>query len=275
MWNGWQAVRIISGDIKDLYINEVWKVAKGDERAAIKVVKTKRYFKTEVTHLKRLKHPNIIEMLDCSDWGEHIVSKKLKHEKLKEWGYIVLEYKKLSLHQYIQEHLVQQMQPELLISYAYQLLQAVQCCHAHNIVHMDVKPANILIDLEGGLVLADFDHSVKVGKRTTDAYQVTRWYRPPELLKIDLFEPIEFVFETSIDLWSTGCVIAEMQLGDAIFRGKSSEQVLKLISEKVPKLPLKGVVKQLAKSLLRIEPTERESASNLIKWACFDGCRHY
>jgi cyclin-dependent kinase-like len=77
--------------------------------------------------------------------------------------------------------------------------------HSLNIIHRDVKPENVLISKQGSVKICDlgFARSMPSNRIMTD-YVATRWYRPPELLigKDD--------YDKSIDIWSVGCVMAEM-----------------------------------------------------------------
>ncbi len=94
--------------------------------------------------------------------------------------------------------------PSQVRQYTYQLIKGIAYMHSLNIIHRDVKPENVLISKQGSVKICDlgFARTIPSNRVMTD-YVATRWYRPPELLigKND--------YDTSIDIWSIGCVMAE------------------------------------------------------------------
>ena len=109
------------------------------------------------------------------------------------------------------------------------MLNALSYIHANNILHRDLKTSNILITRDGILKLADFGLSREIKTGSTDLQRytnrvVTLWYRSPELLLG------EQNYGSEIDMWSAGCVMAEMWLREGYMPGNSEQEQLNLIS---------------------------------------------
>lgn len=105
----------------------------------------------------------------------------------------------------------------LLQKFTYQLIRGIYFCHTHRILHRDLKPQNLLIDKEGNLKLADFGLARAFGipLRTYTHEVVTLWYRAPEVLLGSRH------YSTAIDMWSVGCIFAEMAMRSPLFPGDS------------------------------------------------------
>ena len=107
-----------------------------------------------------------------------------------------------------------------------QLLCAIDACHAHRVVHRDIKPQNILFNKASGtLKLADFGlaRTFAVPLRTYTHEVVTLWYRCPEILLGAT------AYSTAVDMWSAGCIFAEMAVGEPFFQGGCEiDQIIKV-----------------------------------------------
>ncbi|KAG0002170.1 cyclin-dependent serine/threonine protein kinase [Modicella reniformis] len=107
----------------------------------------------------------------------------------------------------------------------YQLLKGVAYCHEHRVLHRDLKPQNLLINKKGDLKLGDFGLARAFGipVRSYSHEVVTLWYRAPDVLMGSK------QYSTSIDIWSSGCIFAEMASGRPLFTGSSvRDQLLKI-----------------------------------------------
>ena len=99
-----------------------------------------------------------------------------------------------------------------------QLLEGLAHCHGRGVLHRDIKGSNLLIDNNGMLRIADFglatlfnpDQNQQLTSRV-----VTLWYRPPELL-LGATE-----YDAAVDLWSSGCILAELFAGKPIMPGRT------------------------------------------------------
>lgn len=121
-----------------------------------------------------------------------------------------------------------------------QLLRAVEFLHRNWTMHRDLKTSNILFNNRGVLKICDFGMTRKFGKpyRLYTSVVCTLWYRSPELLlNTELYGP-------EIDVWSAGCIIAELFLHKPLFEGSSdANQLMKIFeivgsptSESLPEL---------------------------------------
>ena len=108
-----------------------------------------------------------------------------------------------------------------------QLLEAVACMHKHNIMHRDLKTSNLLYSNDGLLKVCDFglartfDPCNKVKQYTS--WVVTLWYRAPELLLG------KDTYNQAVDIWSVGCIFAELILREPIFSCKTEQEALEKI----------------------------------------------
>jgi len=99
-----------------------------------------------------------------------------------------------------------------------QLLSGLEHCHSRRVVHRDIKGANLLVNNEGVLKIADFglaNFFDPSKNHPLTSRVVTLWYRPPELLLGSTH------YDAAVDLWSVGCVFAEMYRGKPILQGRT------------------------------------------------------
>lgn len=95
------------------------------------------------------------------------------------------------------------------------LLEGIAYLHDRKIVHRDLKTSNLLYSNEGILKICDFGLARKATQSLMTQEVITMWYRPPELLLG------EYHYSVELDVWSVGCIMAELVLRDALFKGKT------------------------------------------------------
>lgn len=165
----------------------------------------------EISALKELSHPNIVKLLDVVHTYEEDVTNLT----------LVFEYLEQDLKQYL-DTCESGLDLRTTKAFLFQLLTGLAYCHKHRVLHRDLKPQNLLINRDGELKLADFGLSRAFGipVRSYTHEVVTLWYRAPDLLMGARR------YSTSVDIWSVGCIFAEMVNGTPLFTGTSQESQL-------------------------------------------------
>lgn len=191
-----------------------------DETVAVKkVLQDKRFKNRELQIMRVLDHPNVVRLKHCfySTTAKEEVYLNLVLEYVPETVYRVAKhYNKLN-----------QRLPLVYIKlYMYQLCRALAYIHAAGVCHRDIKPQNLLVNTQAHtLKLCDFGSAkVLVRGEPNISYICSRYYRAPELI----FGATDYT--TAIDVWSTGCVMAELLLGQPLFPGESGvDQLVEII----------------------------------------------
>ncbi|EGG09073.1 uncharacterized protein MELLADRAFT_71281 [Melampsora larici-populina 98AG31] len=163
----------------------------------------------EISLMKELKHPNIVRLYDVI----HTETKLM----------LVFEFMDLDLKKYMDAHGDRgALESHVVRSFMYQLLKGTAFCHENRVLHRDLKPQNLLINKRGELKLADFGLARAFGipVNTFSNEVVTLWYRAPDVLLGSR------TYSTSIDVWSAGCIMAEMISGVPLFRGRDNNDQL-------------------------------------------------
>lgn len=156
--------------------------------------------------MKELKHENIVALHDVI----HTENKLM----------LVFEFMDGDLKRYMDTNGERgALKPTTIKSFMYQLLKGIDFCHQNRVLHRDLKPQNLLINGKGILKLGDFGLARAFGipVNTFSNEVVTLWYRAPDVLLGSR------TYNTSIDIWSAGCIMAEMYTGRPLFPGTTNE----------------------------------------------------
>lgn len=245
------------------------------ETVAIKEIKNYEregmmsYVITEIALLKKCNHPNIISLNDV------IYSDKI---------YLIFEYYPLTLWTVL-KNTKMKLPSNRIKNMMYKIISALEYCHSMGIIHCDIKPHNILIRGDD-VKLCDFGSS-KLSTKKKLPQMVTLWYRSPEIL----FGSTNY--GTEIDIWSCGCILAQMYSNEVLFRGNDIQSQLDKIFEKLDipnknselrKLPnfkyfgFHKIIKPLKINdecdkllllMLEIEPNKRITANEILKHEYF------
>ncbi|CAM9348073.1 unnamed protein product [Choristocarpus tenellus] len=258
-----------------------------DENVAIKKITPMAAHRIDAKHVLRevrvMRHLGVHENI--------ITLKDLFCREVDDELYIVMELLESDLHRVI--HSSQVLTDQHHCVFMLQLLRGVQFLHENNIIHRDLKPGNLLVTRHCELRISDFGLARAVpGKNDASCQEedsgeamtehvVTRWYRPPELM----LSPNGF-YDFSVDIWSVGCIFAELIGRRPLFPGGDFVHQLALIFDVVG-APLPDEVSHIRGSQARkflaklnskpgrdmaeVLPTAtREAVSLLQKMLCFD-----
>ncbi|XP_019195446.1 PREDICTED: probable serine/threonine-protein kinase At1g54610 isoform X2 [Ipomoea nil] len=238
-----------------------------------------RFMAREITVLRRLDHPNIMKL-------EGIITSRSSCSI-----YLVFEYMEHDLSGLLSCSEIKFSDSQIKC-FMKQLLSGLEHCHVKGIMHRDIKVSNILVNNEGILKIGDFGLANFVSARSKQPMTsrvVTLWYRPPELLLGAT------KYGETVDLWSAGCVFAELFFGRPILKGRTEVEQLHKIFKlcgspsddywEQSKLPLAAIFKpqyayestlrerckelpksavHLIETLLSIEPYKRGTASSSL-----------
>lgn len=183
---------------------------------ALREIKLLTYFK---------KHENIISIFD--------VQKPLNFENFNEI-YLIQEYMPSDLHKTIA---TQNLTDDHIQYFIYQILRGLKLIHSANVIHRDLKPSNILVNENCDLKICDFGLArldilkegydkrlaINSGISMLTEYVATRWYRAPEIMLTSS------QYSTAIDMWSVGCILAELFTCTPLFPGNDYRHQLILI----------------------------------------------
>ncbi|KAL0925102.1 hypothetical protein M5K25_003411 [Dendrobium thyrsiflorum] len=169
-----------------------------------------RFMAREIHILRRLEHPNIVKL-------EGLVASRLSSSL-----YLVFEYMEHDLAGLVSHPNIKFTESQVKC-YMQQLLCGLDHCHTQNVLHRDIKGSNLLIDNNGILKIADFGLASFFDPeqhQTLTSRVVTLWYRPPELLLGATN------YGVAVDLWSAGCILAELYVGKPIMPGRTEVEQL-------------------------------------------------
>lgn len=179
-----------------------------------RVMQDPRFKNRELQIMTMLKHPNVIRLINYFyNNGES------RPEDV--YLNLVMEYVPDTLHRCCRNYIRQRQHvPMIYVKvFMYQLLRSIGYLHlpSLNVCHRDIKPHNVLVNSETGVLkLCDFGSAKQLTNEPNVAYICSRYYRAPELI----FGNVHYT--PAVDIWSVGCIFAEMMIGDPIFRGENS-----------------------------------------------------
>jgi len=182
--------------------------------------------------LRTLRELKLLKFLSEAGVSENIISvldiiKPPSLDAFKE-VYLIQELMETDMHRVIR---TQDLSDDHAQYFVYQTLRALKAIHSADVIHRDLKPSNLLLNANCDLKVADFGlaRSVKTAEPSgtetgfMTEYVATRWYRAPEIMLT--FKQ----YTKAIDIWSVGCILAEMLSGKPLFPGRDYHHQLTLI----------------------------------------------
>ncbi|TDL15308.1 mitogen-activated protein kinase [Rickenella mellea] len=182
--------------------------------------------------LRTLRELKLLKFLSESGVSENIIAildiiMPPSLEQFKEL-YMIFEFMETDMHRVIR---TQDLSDDHAQYFIYQTLRALKALHSADVIHRDLKPSNLLLNANCDLRVCDFGlaRSVKTAEPSGTAtgfmteYVATRWYRAPEIMLT--FKQ----YTKAIDVWSVGCILAEMLSGKPLFPGRDYHHQLMLI----------------------------------------------
>jgi mitogen-activated protein kinase 15 len=165
--------------------------------------------------------------------------------------YLVFDLMETDLHVVIRAKILKPVHKQFIM---YQLFKALKYIHSADLLHRDLKPSNMLINSDCTMKLADFGlaRSIAVrddGPAIVSDYIATRWYRAPEILLSSQS------YSKAVDIWSAGCIMAELLLEQVLFDGKSSLNQMELIIELLGRPTERDIKAMKISQLDKILPT--------------------
>ena len=204
----------------------------------------------ELKLLKHFNHENIIGILD--------IQIPYDFESFNE-VYLIQELMETDLHRVIRS---QKLSDNHCQYFIYQTLRALKALHSANVLHRDLKPSNLLLNSNCDLKICDFGLARSVASHEDNfgfmtEYVATRWYRAPEIMLT--FQE----YTTAIDVWSVGCILAEMLSGRPLFPGTDYHNQLSLIIDVLgtPKMDdFSSIKSRRAREYIKMIPFKRKRA---------------
>lgn len=210
-------------------------------------------------------HENIIRLLNVI-WAEN------------DWDiYLVFDYMETDLHAVIRANILEDIHKQYII---YQTLKCLKYMHSADVLHWDLKPSNLLLNAECHIKVADFGLARSIASTEDDTppmltdYVATWWYWAPEILLGST------KYTKGVDMWSLGCILAELLLGKPFFPGTStlnqldrimevtgrpSQDDIEAIQSSLASTMLESLPATKPKPLRDIFPTASDDALDLLK----------
>ncbi|XP_034817842.3 mitogen-activated protein kinase 13 isoform X1 [Pan paniscus] len=215
----------------------------------------------ELLLLKHMQHENVIGLLDVFTPASSL---RNFHD-----FYLVMPFMQTDL----QKIMGMEFSEEKIQYLVYQMLKGLKYIHSAGVVHRDLKPGNLAVNEDCELKILDFGLARHADAEMT-GYVVTRWYRAPEVILSWMH------YNQTVDIWSVGCIMAEMLTGKTLFKGKDYldqlTQILKVtgvpgtefvqkLNDKAAKSYIQSLPQTPRKDFTQLFPRASPQAADLLE----------
>ncbi|XP_058589691.1 mitogen-activated protein kinase 13 isoform X3 [Neofelis nebulosa] len=215
----------------------------------------------ELRLLKHMQHENVIGLLDVFTPASSL---RGFHD-----FYLVMPFMQTDL----QKIMGMEFSEDKIQYLVYQMLKGLKYIHSAGVVHRDLKPGNLAVNEDCELKILDFGLARHADAEMT-GYVVTRWYRAPEVILSWMH------YNQTVDIWSVGCIMAEMLTGKTLFKGKDYldqlSQILKVtgvpgaefvqkLNDKAAKSYIQSLPQSPKKDFSQLFPRASPQATDLLE----------
>uniref|UniRef100_A0A0D9VZD4 mitogen-activated protein kinase kinase kinase n=1 Tax=Leersia perrieri TaxID=77586 RepID=A0A0D9VZD4_9ORYZ len=216
----------------------------------------------EIKFLSQFKHENIVQY-----YGSETIEDRF---------YIYLEYVHPgSINKYVNQH-CGAMTESVIRCFTRHILKGLAFLHSQKIMHRDIKGANLLVDVNGVVKLADFGMAKHLSTAAPNlSLKGTPYWMAPEVVQATLVKDVGY--DLAVDIWSLGCTIIEMFTGKPPWSGLEGPAAMFKVLHKDPSIPdnLSQEGKDFLGCCFKRNPAERPTASMLLEHPFIHNSNHY
>ncbi|KAI8356625.1 kinase-like domain-containing protein [Choanephora cucurbitarum] len=209
---------------------------KTGNRVAIKLIRNKKRF-----HAQGLTEINILKkLIEWDSEDQHHTIRMVDYFHFRNHLCIAFECLSMNLYEFIKSNHFRGFSLQLIQKMTIQILQSLSMLANHDVIHCDLKPENIMLKhpAKSAIKVIDFGSSCLESERVY-TYIQSRFYRSPEVI-------LGLSYHKSIDMWSVGCIAAELYTGMPLFPGENEQEQLSCIME-VMGLPDKYLIERCSR----------------------------
>lgn len=199
---------------------------KKNEFVALKIIRNKKRFHRQASiEVRILQHLRDRDLEDSANLVHFKESLTFRMHLVRFTQVIAFELLSYNLYELIKSNDFKGVSLGLIRRFAVQILNALRFLRQQRVIHCDLKPENILLKQaqKSGLKIVDFGSACFESERVY-TYIQSRFYRAPEIM-------LGLPYSVAIDMWSFGCILAELFLGTPLFSGENEVEQMSLIME--------------------------------------------